>query len=541
MNFKTSTNKDGSWLQWFILGAIIALGAAVRLYCMHGLWGADDAEYARLANALANGNFTSFVQDNYISRFNAPAHLPYRMGLIAPLAVIFRLNGINEMSLMVYPFLSSLAGIPLAYLTGRLLFGGRAGLIAALLWAIFPVDVWYATSFLPDIIASFYGSAGIAVILWLMYSDRHLSGSRLFIGGGIAGLLFGLSWLSKESIAYLVPFTGIMMLLSFRKGFRSYLPLWIGVAAASIAVLLSEMAVYHYIRGDFMLRMHENERSFMQTKAYLFYEGSRFGWPVGASHAKALVKRLFLSGPTTILFNDRYLYLPFIGLIASAYGLYWRDRRFVAPALWLITLILMYNFFTCSFASYTPLVLLERYLHQIMLPATLLTAGLIVKLFPGSGDGIGTDATRERLFWGLTVTLIIIAICGYFTFYTLRGMERSRPAYELKNAVKLIKPSDTVYTDPLAAKSLEFFWGYPAKSNVVNFEDMKTTDVPVNSLVLVDAFRMDWLKVNVSMWLTRDYGYKEPEFATNPPANWKKLWKNAYATLYRVEEQPTAQ
>ncbi|MBI5236584.1 MAG: glycosyltransferase family 39 protein, partial [Deltaproteobacteria bacterium] len=499
-------------------------------------------EYARLANALANGNFTSFVQENYITSFNAPAHLPYRMALIAPLAVIFRVFGINEASLAAYPFLLSLAGIPLAYLTGRLLFGGRAGLIAALLWAIFPVDVWYATSFLPDIIASFYGSAGVAVILWLIYSDKHFSGSRLFIGGAFAGLLFGLSWLSKESIAYLVPFTGMMMILSFiRGGFRSYLPLWIGVAIASGAMLLCEMAVYHYIRGDFMLRMHENERSFMQTKAYLFYEGSRFGWPAGASHAKALVKRLFVSGPTTILFNDRYLYLPFIGLIASAYGLYWRDKRFAFPALWLITLVLMYNFFTCSFASYTPLVLLERYLHQIMLPATLLTAGLIVKLFPGSGDGIGTDATRERLFWGLTVTSIVIAISGYTTFYTLKGMERSRPAYELKNAVKLIKPSDTVYTDPLTAKSIEFFQGYPANPNVVNFEEMKTIDVPVNSLVLVDAFRMDWLKVNVSMWLTHDYGYKEPEFAADPPANWKRLWKNAYATLYRVEGPSAAQ
>ncbi|MBI5235128.1 MAG: hypothetical protein HY886_02635, partial [Deltaproteobacteria bacterium] len=90
MNFKPSTNRDGSWLQWVVLGAIIALGAIIRLYCMHGLWGADDAEYARLANALANGNFTSFVQENYITSFNAPAHLPYRMALIAPLAVIFR-------------------------------------------------------------------------------------------------------------------------------------------------------------------------------------------------------------------------------------------------------------------------------------------------------------------------------------------------------------------------------------------------------------------------------------------------------------------
>ena len=69
-----------------------------------------------------------------------------------------------------------------------------------------------------------------------------------------------------------------------------------------------------------------------------------------------------------------------LGLLAAAYGAYWKDRAFLIPALWMISLVLAYDLASCSFSTYTPLVLLERYLHPILLPACVLTAGLNVTL-----------------------------------------------------------------------------------------------------------------------------------------------------------------
>ena len=517
---------------WILL-AIVVVATGLRLYSFRGYWGTDDGEYALLANAVVQGTYDEFVDENYTRQFNAPAHLPYRVALIAPLALLFRIFGISEATLVAYPLLISVLGVVLVFACGRYFFGARAGLIAAALWAIVPGDVDISTSFLPDGVASFYASLAVVVVLCLR-SGESRPRSSLFLGGLAAGALFGVSWLSKESVAYFVPFCGILIAIDAKRDFRSALPLWSGVAVASAGILAAEMAFYQIAAGDFMLRMHENERSFVQTRAYLFYEGSRFGWPAGGSHARALVKRLLLDGPGTIALNAQFLYLPLVGLVAAARGLYWRDRSFLLPALWLGTLAFMYNFMTCSFAAYTPLVLLERYLHPIILPAAVLTAGLIVRLMERASEAASTNARGERLFWGAAVTAAVVLVAGHSTFRELRDLERVQPMYEVRALAGLVGPGDTIYTDPLSSKALEFYWKYPARTGIVDFEGMERAGVQPHSHVLVDKNRLDWLDVNVSMWLTKEYGYHEPEFSQAPPETWDVVWRNRYATLYRV-------
>jgi 4-amino-4-deoxy-L-arabinose transferase-like glycosyltransferase len=523
-------SRASSW----ILGGIVLVALALRLYAFVGFFGADDAEYARLANAMLEGNLAAFVDENYIRNFHAPAHLRLRMALIAPLALLFYLFGISEWVLVAYPVLVSLLGVVLAFLCARFLFGVKAGLIAAALWAAIPVDVNLATQFLPDAIASFYASAGVLVLLW----GREAAGKPAWHGlasGSVAGLLFGLSWLCKESIVYLVPLCGLLLVVDLRASFGKAWPLWLGVAVASGAVLLAEMIAYGSLSGDFLLRMHENERSFLQTKSYLFYEGSRFGWPVGGSHAKALLKRLFLEGPATIFLNPSFLYLPLIGLLAAAYGAYWKDRAFLVPALWMTTLVLAYDLASHSFSTYTPLVLLERYLHPILLPACALTAGLIVRLLASRAAVAPAGDARERSFWGSVVAFMLFSVSAYSVFRAVRDVNTTRAVFSIRQIAHLITPSTAVYTDPLTGKALEFFWRYPPSTGLVNFEGMRVQDIRPGSYVYVDKFRLDWLKVNVSMWLTKDYGYHAPEFAGRVPEAWEPVWKNENGALYRMK------
>jgi 4-amino-4-deoxy-L-arabinose transferase-like glycosyltransferase len=516
---------------WILCG-ILFVALALRLYTFRGYFGLDDGEYARLANAMVEGNLSAFIDENYIRNFYAPAHLRFRLALIAPLAFLFRLFGISEWVLVSYPLFVSFLGIVLAFLCGRFMFGVTAGLIAAALWAVIPVDVTLAAQFLPDAIASFYASAGVLVLLCARASVATQTSNGL-LGGLAAGLLFGLSWLSKESIVYLVPLCGLLLILDFRADFRKAWRLWAGVAAASGGILLAEMIAYGVLSGDFLLRMHENERSFGQTKSYLFYEGSRFGWPVGGSHAKALLKRLFLDGPSAIFLNPQFLYLPLLGLLAAAYGGYWKDRAFLIPALWMITLVLAYDLASCSFSTYTPLVLLNRYLHPILLPASVLTAGLIVKLLANRLAVAAPNDTRERFFWGSVITLVLCSVAAYSAFRAVRDIHSTRAIFSIRHIANLVKPSATIYTDPLTAKALEFFWRYPARTDLVNFEGMRAEDVRPGSFIFVDRYRLDWLKVNVSMWLTKDYGYHAPEFAGRIPNSWTIVWQNENGVLYR--------
>jgi hypothetical protein len=120
-------------------------------------------------------------------------------------------------------------------------------------------------------------------------------------------------------------------------------------------------------------------------------------------------------------------------------------------------------------------------------------------------------------------------------FRQARNTSTIKSIYETKHVARLVKPTDTLYTDPLSGKALEFFWKYPSQSKIINFEGKESDEIAPHSFVLVDKFRLDWLKVNVSMWLTKDYGYHEPKFVGKPPGGWKIVWRSQHATLYRVE------
>lgn len=54
------------------------------------------------------------------------------------------LFGVNEFSLRLLPTLANLIGVPVLYVLGKRIGGRRMGLVAALLWAIHPLQIWHA-------------------------------------------------------------------------------------------------------------------------------------------------------------------------------------------------------------------------------------------------------------------------------------------------------------------------------------------------------------------------------------------------------------
>ena len=224
-----------------ILAAILIVAGAIRIFAFHGYWGADDGEYSLLANAMQRGQFWTFVNEHYVARFDGPAHLPYRFALIAPLALLFRLFGVSEPVLVAYPLAISLLGIALAFACGRHFFGNAGGLLAASLYAVIPVDVNNATQFLPDVIATFYASLAVLIVV-KADCDAKADTRSLALRGLGAGVLFGISWLSKETVTYLVPLCAVMIVSGLRTNVRRTVPLWIGVAVGSAGILAGEMA-----------------------------------------------------------------------------------------------------------------------------------------------------------------------------------------------------------------------------------------------------------------------------------------------------------
>jgi hypothetical protein len=119
------------------------------------------------------------------------------------LGVPFALTG----SLAVVQYLQCLVGallVPALGLLGRSAFGERAGLVAAGLAAFYPELVWFA--------AHFWAETLFTVLLWwalerLVASDAR--GSAL--AAVIAGALWGLTVLTRETVLYFLPFAALWL------------------------------------------------------------------------------------------------------------------------------------------------------------------------------------------------------------------------------------------------------------------------------------------------------------------------------------------
>jgi len=436
--------------------------------------------------------------------------------------------------MVLYPFVLSVFTLLLVYTSAAHFFGYRAGLIAAALLGVTPMELGSATKLLPDMPAAFYAALGVTVIALV---DRSAAERRsaLFWGGCLGGVSFGLSWLCKEAISFLAPFCLAYMAISFKGNARRALFLWTGVAAGALGVLLGEMVAYLSVTGDPLFRFREIERNYRELENGFFTEGSDFGWQEGESYARAFAKRLLVSGPAMLLLDQAFLLLPMIGLIAAFHGWYSKDRSLLVPSLWLVTLLLMFNFASTSLSSYMPIALFHRYFHMIIFPSVVLVAGLIGKLVFEGGEDSQEEVRRERRFWGALLAIGLVLVGGY----NLQGSLRSSPsswASELRSLRSAVEPSSRLYTDTLSIRGFEFLWGYPRATQWTDFADLASSEeVRPGSLVLVNRAYIEWLNRNGGMWLSPRSGYRQHGFYESPPSSWKEVWRNGNVRMYRAE------
>lgn len=192
------------WLFGLIVILIFAL--SIRLINYTGVLDYDVLSYADHAFEAAHGNFqfTLNVRD-----------IDFRFFLILPLSFIYTLFGPSEFSTVLYSLLASLLGITLVYAIGRIQANETAGLIAALIWAAFPLNVFLSTLFGPDEILATLTIAAVFFLLW----GNKLRGKKALASYsiGICIAIFGVFVKPSAVIAFV--FIGIFFLV---KGLRNY-------------------------------------------------------------------------------------------------------------------------------------------------------------------------------------------------------------------------------------------------------------------------------------------------------------------------------
>ncbi|MFO7916906.1 MAG: glycosyltransferase family 39 protein [Anaerolineae bacterium] len=146
-----------------LLGAILLLGACLRLWDLAGpaLWW-DEGNNAYFAQQ----NLPDLVRMSRLTNdTDPPAH---RLALKFWLGVL----GDSAYNLRLLSVVCGVLTIPLVFIWGRWLRGDAAGLLAALLWAVSPLAIYYSREAKAYPFVTLFGTLGLYV--W----SRHLQGAR---------------------------------------------------------------------------------------------------------------------------------------------------------------------------------------------------------------------------------------------------------------------------------------------------------------------------------------------------------------------------
>lgn len=496
---------------WLVLGLILALAAALRVLSFRGYTSHDASAYAQLAHMMVSGGFEPGMMW-YFPVFSV------RVGLFAPVALAFRLGGVNEAMLTLYPFLLSMLSVLLAYSAAKAMFGTSAGLVAACLMALLPIDMRFATQLYPDLPAAFWMNAGVL----LMYAGaRQQAVPRKAAFGALAGLALFASWLCKETVLYLLPFIGLYLFWLVVRERRNVALLSACVVVAGLLVGF-EGWLYHGEAGDFLFRLSALRRNSQNAISVL---------PVfnlaGAAH---YVGRRITEVARETLFNAYFAFVPAVAIFACVYARIRASRRFMFPALWFVWLLLVFGFGSGSLRVYAPLHLhVARFQYPMLFPAILLASGLASSMLASPHSGESGKSHRTRLFSRvllLTYLAVVLVIAVAFGVRTGMG-RRCRVQREM---ARVLKPTDPLYTDGLSAAALRFFWKYPVADSTHDFQGMAAAQIPSDAYVLVDRNELKLIQ-NIDK-------YVPPKFLDSIPATWHELGRKDNAKLYRVPPMP---
>jgi hypothetical protein len=124
-----------------ILLLLLLLCLSSRLVNFVGIGINDDIAYIQNARNLIHG------EHPFHSGFN---QLGFRLGMVLPLALLYKLFGYNEIGFSLYPITCALITCTLIYLTAVRLWGIGAAIFTSLLYIVYPLQLVFGTQLSPS-------------------------------------------------------------------------------------------------------------------------------------------------------------------------------------------------------------------------------------------------------------------------------------------------------------------------------------------------------------------------------------------------------
>jgi hypothetical protein len=175
-------------MRFAVFVALSLFIVAYRIFAFDGYYGWDDMAYAEYAAQLMNGQLS----------LTDTSHFVYRWGIIVPLAISYKLFGINDISTTLPPLLASIGTLYLLYRLTRHA-DIYVSIAAMLLFALDYYTLCYALRPYADVMITFFS-------VLMLYPLLRQSGQVLGVGSaGCVAIGLLICWVTKETALFFVP------------------------------------------------------------------------------------------------------------------------------------------------------------------------------------------------------------------------------------------------------------------------------------------------------------------------------------------------
>lgn len=351
--------QRGGMTRTFILIALLAL--AIRLTFFIGYQGRDDRNYLAYAHHVASGQTIASldVQTQWVGR----------VGFWLPLAASISLFGATEYAYVLFPLSLSIAGIWITLALGTPTVGRRAAVLAALLLAILPLDVLYATRAYPDL------PLGVLMVAAFWLALRARDEPQTWWVAPAAGVALGAAYLQKESAL----FAAVPVLIALRFWSRRHWRTLGLIGVAVCVVIAAEFVFWQTVKNDPLYRFHAADTALQVVMSNLG-EVTAQGWLPGPKPTEIYRSaNSVLDAVLMLAVNEELGILYWLALPILVIGFLRNDGPTRDLRLWIAVILLLILFFPVHWPRYT-MPRDPRYLTCLAIPSLLLCASYMLRM-----------------------------------------------------------------------------------------------------------------------------------------------------------------
>ena len=348
---------DSNFTQYFRLALVIIIAVLLRIYFHIGHIFSDDAYYSFLSY--------SFLQGDLTSEYIGYPVFPLRLAFIGLTAVSMMIFGSNEFATLLFPLLFSIINIILTFKLVQLItVNNNKALISAILIALFPTDVIFASICFPDLINTFFINLGIYFLLKSYYQkNRSLS----YFGG--FSLLLSMQF--KENIYYVLIL--LLILLAYLLIKNKHLNFQLIVAIVFITGnFVTEGLAYLLLHNDFFYRITITNLNYNYSYYDFFpYTAQRISG--SKNYLRNLLDQIFLINAKSVFLRRFYVFIPLVAAFQTLFNYKTKEDKFLLFWFWGTAILTIA--FTTSYTEYKPLDLARSwYIYPLLMPMIILSS-----------------------------------------------------------------------------------------------------------------------------------------------------------------------